>query len=131
MRRQFQLTKDDTDGLAARGLEWEGLVEGQTQWLIIHKYPIPEGYNTRAALAALRIPASYPDVDIDMIYFYPPLALTSGKAIKQLSPLSIDGKQYQQWSRHRTPLNPWRPGLDNVCTHLLQADTWLDRELRA
>ena len=65
-----------------------------------------------------------------MVYFYPALALTSGTAIKQLTPSQIDGKQYQQWSRHRTSANPWRPGLDNICTHLLQVDSWLERELK-
>jgi hypothetical protein len=65
-----------------------------------------------------------------MVYFYPALALTSGKPIPQLTPTAIDGKQYQQWSRHRTAANPWRAGLDNVCTHLLQVNSWLDRELR-
>jgi E2/UBC family protein E len=82
------------------------------------------------AAAALRIKPSYPDDDIDMVYFHPALALTSGKSIGQLSLLALDGKQYQQWSRHRTPANPWRPGLDNVCTHLLQVNNWLERELK-
>jgi len=81
-------------------------------------------------MSPLRIPPSYPDDQIDMVYFYPALALTSGKAIGQLSPLAFDGKQYQQWSRHRTAQNPWRPNLDNVCTHLLQVNNWLERELR-
>jgi len=80
------------------------------------------------ATAALKIPPSYPDDQIDMVYFSPALALTSGRGIAQLTALTFDGKQYQQWSRHRTAANPWRPGLDNVCTHLLQVDSWLERE---
>lgn len=130
LRRAFQLPEEDVECLAARGFNWESVIEGGTKWLIIPGYPIPEGYNHRAADLALRIPPSYPDADIDMVYFSPALALASGKAIRQLTVLRIDGKDYQQWSRHRTPANPWRPGLDNVCTHLLQADTWLGRELK-
>lgn len=130
MRRQFQLGEEDVEGLAARGLAWEAIVEGNTKWLILPEYSIPAGYNHQTASVALRIKPSYPDDDIDMVYFYPPLALTSGKTIKQLTPSQIDGKQYQQWSRHRTSANPWRPGLDNVCTHLLQVDSWLERELK-
>jgi hypothetical protein len=130
MRRQFQLGEEDVEGLAARGLAWEAIVEGNTKWLILPAYLIPTGYNHQTASAALRIKPSYPDDDIDMVYFYPALALASGKAIKQLSLCQIDGKQYQQWSRHRTSANPWRPGLDNVCTHLLQVDSWLERELK-
>jgi hypothetical protein len=130
MRRQFQLTEEDEECLKARGLAWETAVENNTKWLIIPEYPIPDGYNFRAASAALRIPPSYPDDQIDMVYFFPALALATGKAIKQLTLHRIDGKQYQQWSRHRTPQNPWRAGLDNACTHLLQVDSWLARELK-
>jgi hypothetical protein len=45
-------------------------------------------------------------------------------------PLAFANKRYQQWSRHRTAQNPWRPGLDNVCTHLLQVNNWLEREFK-
>ena len=132
MRRQFQLTEEDEACLTARGLQWETVVETatKTKWLIVHAYPIPEGFNHRSASVALRIPPSYPDEQIDMAYFSPSLALLSGAAIKQLTMTTIDGKPYQQWSRHRTATNPWRPGLDNACTHLLQTDTWLERALK-
>jgi hypothetical protein len=76
------------------------------------------------------MPPKYPDEQIDMVYFDPPLALQSGRGINNLSLLTIDKAQYQQWSRHRTSANPWRPGLDNVCTHLLQVRTWLQREVQ-
>jgi Prokaryotic E2 family E len=130
MRRAFQLAEEDEECLVALGLKWEAIIENGTKWLVFPEYPIPEGYNHRVAAAALRIKPSYPDDDIDMVYFHPALALTSGKGIRQLSPLALDGKQYQQWSRHRTAANPWRPGLDNVCTHLLQVNNWLERELK-
>lgn len=130
MRRQFDLPEEDEECLAAMGREWETLVEGGTKWAILPDYPVPEGYNHQSVTAALRIPPSYPDDQIDMVYFSPPLALTSGKPIGALSALQIDNKTYQQWSRHRTGANPWRPGIDNICTHLLQVDSWLDRECR-
>jgi hypothetical protein len=130
MRREFQLGEEDEEGLAARGLAWESVIEGNAKWLIFPEYPIPEGYNHRVASAGLRIKPSYPDDEIDMVYFHPSLALTNGKSIAQLSLFTLDGKQYQQWSRHRTKANPWRPGVDNVCTHLIQVDDWLERELR-
>lgn len=116
MRRAFQLSEDE-ECLAACGLRWEAVIENNVKWLVFPNYPIPEGYNHRSASAALRIPPSYPDDQIDMVYFSPALALTNGRAIGQLSPLTFDGKPYQQWSRHRTNENPWRPGLDNVCIH--------------
>jgi hypothetical protein len=130
MRRAFQLSEEDEECLAARGQPWEAVIENGVKWLVFPEYQVPEGYNHRKVIAAVRIPPSYPDDQIDMVYFYPPLALTNGKVINQLSEVELEGKKYQQWSRHRTPANPWRPGLDNVCTHLLQADSWLEKEIR-
>ena len=129
-RRQFKLPEEDVESIEAGAFPWETVVDGGAKWLIIHSYPIPEGYNHHTADLALRIPPSYPDDQIDMVYFSPPLALTSGRVIGQLSGVTIDGKGYQQWSRHRTPANPWRAGLDDIGTHLLQVDDWLRRELK-
>ncbi len=130
MRRDFAFSEDDTGCLDANGLLWETLIDGGTKWLIVRGFPIPVGYNHPASDVALRIPPSYPDVDMDMAYFYPELLLTSRKVIRQTQvKVLVEGKQYQQWSRHRTSANPWRPGLDNVCTHLLQVTTWLQREV--
>jgi hypothetical protein len=128
MRRQFELSEEDKACLDARNAEWEAINENNTKWVIVPGFAIPEGYNHRSASAALRIPPSYPDVQIDMVYFSPALALTSGKPIRQLTPLTIDGKPYQQWSRHR-PAGEWRLGIDSICTHLLQVEVWLKNEL--
>jgi hypothetical protein len=130
MRREFVLGEEEEDCLTSKGLNWETIVEGNTKWLILRQYRIPAGYNVAVADAALRIPPSYPDDQIDMVYFHPALALTCGRTVGALTPHPIEGKQYQQWSRHRTAANPWRSGIDNICTHLLQVDSWLDRELR-
>ena len=130
MRREFLLNEEDEAFLAGIGVDWEAVVEGTTKWLILRRLPIPAGYNVSVADAALRIPPSYPDDQIDMVYFSPHLSLVNGCGIGALTPLTIEGKVYQQWSRHRTAANPWRPGLDNVASHLLQVRTWLERELR-
>lgn len=129
MRRAFQLGQEDEECLAARGRPWEAIIENNAKWLLFPEYAVPHGYNHRLATAALRMPPSYPDDQIDMVYFHPALALVSGKGIAQLSMCTVDGKPYQQWSRHRKA-GEWRPGIDNVCTHLLQVDDWLERELR-
>jgi hypothetical protein len=129
LRRQFKLPEDDEDCLTARRLSWETIRGGDAMWLIVHDYPIPGGYSATVARLALHLPPTYPDDQIDMVYFNPSLALASGRGIRQLSMTTIDGQPYQQWSRHRTPVNPWRPGVDNIGTHLIQVDTWLRREL--
>jgi hypothetical protein len=130
MRRQFQLAEEDETCLTARSPIWEAVIENATKWVIVPDFAVPLGYNERSASAAFRILPSYPDNQIDMVYFYPALALNSGRAIRQLTLCQIDGKQYQQWSRHRQP-GEWRPGIDSICTHMLQVNDWLQKELRS
>jgi len=129
MRRDFALNEEDVECLTNTGLTWDAILLSGTKWIILRKYPIPSGYNVTESDAALRLPPLYPDDQIDMVYFHPPLALSSGRNMNALTFHPLEDKQYQQWSRHRTAANPWRPGLDNVCTHLLQVDSWLQREL--
>jgi hypothetical protein len=129
LRRQFSLPEEDIEALEALALPYETLVEGRVNWLIIDGYTVPEGYSQTTATVALRIPPSYSDAQIDMVYFHPALTLKSGRLIKALTAVQIDGRTFQQWSRHRTRVNPWRTGLDNVGSHLLLVDTWLKAEL--
>lgn len=63
-----------------------------------------------------------------MVYFYPHLNRTDNKLINALANQLIETTTYQRWSRHRTSVNPWRPGLDNLQTHLMLVDYWLERE---
>ena len=129
MRRQFDLPEGDVDHLTARGLPWEALAERDVRWLLIHGFPVPAGYNHTQVQLALRIEPGYPDAQIDMAYFFPVLARSDGRAIGALSSQMIDGRQFQRWSRHRTDANPWRPGEDDLSTHLLLIEDWLRREL--
>jgi hypothetical protein len=128
VRRQFELPEEDEECLAANGHQWEAIIEGNVKWVLVPDYPVPQQYTHESVIAALRIPPSYPDDQIDMVYFYPPLVLKTGKPIGALSHQHLDEKTFQRWSRHRTGTNPWRPGVDNICTHLLQVDSWLARE---
>lgn len=128
MRRDFKLPEDDERYLNALGLPWETVKEAGTSWLVVHNWSLPAGYNHTTAMAGLIIPPSYPDGQIDMVYFHPHLALTSGKGINKLTPRRFDGRELQQWSRHRTNENPWRPGLDDVASHFTLVNHWLERE---
>jgi hypothetical protein len=130
MRRAFQLPAEDEESLAASGHVWETVSEGQAKWLMIPIFSLPVGYNYQEATVALRIPPSYPDDQIDMAFFSPALALKTGRGIANLSLTTIDERPFQQWSRHRTAANPWRPGLDSICTHLLLVNSWLIKELK-
>lgn len=129
MRRAFQLPEEDVEFLESLGRPWETVKDGDSNWLVIQNWPVPPGYNHSAAHAGIILPASYPDGAIDMVYFFPHLALRCGKGINNLTPRRFDGNEWQQWSRHRTGENPWRPGLDSIATHFQLVEHWLLREL--
>ena len=128
MRREFALPKADEGFLEARGLPWETLNSGG-QWLLMHNFPVPDGYNHDQVSVAVLISSGYPEAQLDMVFFSPALARLDGKVIKATqAKQQLDGKEWQRWSRHRTAQNPWRPGVDNIETHFLLINDWLERE---
>ena len=116
-QRDFSMPEEDADLLKKLNLGWDSLVEG-SRWLILRDYSLPAGYNVEKCDVAISIPANYPVEQLDMFYIYPNLVRADQQPIGALSPQSIEGKQYQRWSRHRTALNQWVPGEDNLATHL-------------
>lgn len=128
MRREFDLPSFDAQYLGTTGLEWETFVEGAGRWLLLHNWPVRTGYNVERVLVALQLPPGYPDAAIDMAYFYPHLSRNDGKSINALSNQDLDGRSFQRWSRHRTGEAPWRPGEDDVLSHLVLVEDWLARE---
>lgn len=128
MRRDFILPQADILHLESCGFPWETVKDQGSHWLIIHDRPVRSGYNVDRVATALMLPPSYPDGPIDMVYFYPALERIDRTEIGALAPHQLDGKQWQRWSRHRTPENPWRPGEDDIPAHLTLVDYWLDRE---
>lgn len=78
---------------------------------------------------ALQIPSGYPTAQLDMAFFHPILKRMDGRVIPNADVMkTLDGKQWQRWSRHYTKQNPWKPGEYNVLTHLLLVEHWLQRE---
>jgi hypothetical protein len=129
MRREFDLPEADREFLDTRGKPWETIVEEKTRWAVVDGFDLPQGYNHQTAAVALRLQPTYPDDQIDMAYFSPHLARVDGKQINALTLLQIDGKSWQQWSRHRAA-DVWRPGIDNIETHLLYVTAFLEGELK-
>lgn len=129
MRKEFALPEEDTEYLESTGLEWECINDGRHKWLLVHSFPVPDGYNVNEVSVALRIDPGYPISQIDMAYLFPALILTNGKNIAALASQPIDGRIWQRWSRHRTGQNPWRSGIDNISTHLQLVTHWFEREL--
>lgn len=127
-RRDFTLLDEDEEFLESLGLTWEAANLRGALWVFIHDYPLPNGYNVSAAKLGIRMSPGYPTAQLDMVYFFPALHRKDGKPIGALSLTQIDGKNFQQWSRHRTSSNPWRPDIDNLSTHIPLADAWLQLE---
>jgi hypothetical protein len=129
-RRQFSLPKEDLDWLERRGLRYELASENGVSRVVINNWPVPAGYDQSAVDVNVRIEPGYPDTQIDMAYFFPALSRLDRRAIGAVCQEGFDGRSWQRWSRHRTPANPWRPGVDNLETHFTLVDDWLIRELK-
>jgi hypothetical protein len=129
LRRDFKLAAEDEEYLDSLKLPWETVRElNGTLLLIIGGWSLPAGYNVPLAKLVLVIPQGYPDTQVDMAYFSPALSRRDGKQINNLSSIQWQVGTFQQWSRHRTGANPWRPGTDDFSTHLSLVDDFLRRE---
>jgi hypothetical protein len=126
-RRQHRLPAEDEESLDALGYPWEIISSGSI-WLLIENYAVPEGYTVKNTTLALLIPPAYPAAEIDMAYFYPALAKTSGRGITAIAMQQLDGKNFQRWSRHRQA-GDWQPGVDSIITHLSLVDNWLKEDV--
>lgn len=129
LRRDFKLAVEDMEYLDSLKLPWETVRDPNGPLLlIIDGWGLPAGYNVSVAKLALVIPQGYPDTQIDMAYFSPALSRRDGKQINNLTSVTWQTGSFQQWSRHRTGANPWRPGTDDISTHLSLVDDFLRRE---
>ena len=129
-RRDFDLPAEDSDWLESRGLRYELVRDGAVLRVVVYGWPVPPGYQIDHVDVNVRIESGYPDTQIDMAYFCPALARADGRGIGSVCNDPFDGRDWQRWSRHRSPANPWRPGVDSLSTHFALIDHWLVRELR-
>ncbi len=128
LRRQFELLPEDRQFLEECGLPWETIVDG-SQWVLVHDFPTHESYNQPRVTAAVRMETGYPNTELNMVYFFPALIRKDGRPIRAANAVQqLDGKPFQRWSRHRTAQNPWKIGRDNLGTHILLVEDWLERE---
>ena len=129
-RRQFALPQEDLEWLDGTPNLFELVAEDGILRVVLYGFQVPSGYHQREVDVNVRIESGYPDTQIDMVYVYPPLERTDGRPIAATCMETFDGKQWQRWSRHRTPVNPWRPGVDNLATHFGLVEHWFSRELK-
>ena len=128
-RRHFALPQEDLEWLNNAPSRFELVAENGLLRVVLYGFQVPSGYRQREVDVNVRIESGYPDTQIDMVYVHPALERTDGRPIAATCMDSFDDKQWQRWSRHRTPVNPWRPGVDNLATHFGLVEHWFSREL--
>ena len=127
-RKQFAIPEEDATALDDGGYDWEAVNSGGT-WLIVRGFKLPACFTPAEASVAISIPSGYPTSPLDMAFFNPPIRRTDGRPIANTeASASIEGVNWQRWSRHYTADNPWKPGEYNTVTHLHLVQSWLDRE---
>ena len=129
-RYDFNVPEVDREWLKNTGLLYELVSENGVLRVVLYGFPLPNGYDRRQVDVNVRIDPGYPDCQIDMVYLCPPVVRADSMPIRALAKDRFDGKVWQRWSRHRTPANPWRPGLDNLSTHFSLVEEWFTREVR-
>jgi hypothetical protein len=112
----LQLLEEDLSFLDKIGVV-NSIDNGSSDWLVLRSCTLPDGYNVQNADVAFMIPKQYPAAALDMFYFYPPLTRADGLPIGALTLQTIEGKDYQRWSRHRTGDNTWDPEIDSISSH--------------
>ncbi|MGJ7557435.1 multiubiquitin domain-containing protein [Variovorax sp. RB3P1] len=129
--RAFPVLNVDEAFLNAKFPSWEAVLDGGRQWILLPDFTLPPGYSVQQVRLALEIQPTYPAVEIDMFYMFPAVTLNSGAQIPAADAMvAIRDQQFQRWSRHRSPAGPWKPGYDNVKTHLALVDNALLKEVQ-
>jgi Prokaryotic E2 family E/Multiubiquitin len=129
-RLQFNPLPADVEYLTSLGLRWEAIIDAGIRAIVIYQWPLPTGYNVGVVDVHVRLTAGYPDAEIDMAYFAPALTRADARGIANLSACTFDGREWQQWSRHRVATSKWRIGEDDISTHMPLVRDWLEVELR-
>lgn len=128
LRRQFELPAEDVEFLDALGLPWEAIQEGANRGVVIDGFSLPPGLTPRIAALMIRVPPQYPAAALDMLWLCPAVTRTDNRPIQALATETFAGRTWQRWSRHRTGPQAWRPGVDNLATHLRFVEISLQRD---
>ena len=122
----MELPPEDIDYLNSQYHDkWYKQQESGKFGVVIEEYCLPDGYEPYHARLMLLIPSGYPASGIDMFYFDPGVCRQDGVSINALGPEEHFGRHWQRWSRHYQ----WRPGIDNLSTHITFIGNQLNSEL--
>lgn len=120
------LTEEDYSDLARMGLKYEE--DEAKRFLVFLNFKLTPGlYQADQCNVLVVIPQNYPTAGNDMLWTYPRLQRTDGRAIAGTLDLnnpaymqcmhSYKGNVYDRWSRHWLEgKQVWRAGRDNITT---------------
>jgi Prokaryotic E2 family E/Multiubiquitin len=120
------LPAQDRQYLVGGGLQFEEVVDGPSNGLIIRGFLLPSGrYDATQADLLILLPFGYSDTPPDMFYLLPWIRLAQVAKYPNAAdqPFIFKGQQWQRWSRHN---NEWRPGIDGIWTMLKRVEYALE-----
>ncbi len=121
------LSSEDMEFLDNGDYKWKPFSENSKNGLVIRNYNLPEDYIPNKSDLMVLIPPGYPVSPIDMFYFSPGVRRKDGRSIEALAEENHFEKTWQRWSRHYQ--DQWRPGIDNVATHIIYVGNQLRFEI--
>ncbi len=122
----MKLLESDQQYLESKGYVYEVEIQGSMLHLIIRDFPFPSAYSVEKADVLIRIPAGYPNSQLDMFWTIPHISLANGGAPARTNHRQNFGdKVWQRWSRHWQA--PWRPGVDGLDTFIAAIHNELKR----
>lgn len=132
LRRDFDLPEEDVQFLNSLGLKWEAIQEGSVRAIILYGFLMPQPFQPTEVNLKIKIPNDYTSgAALDMFFTDSHIARSDGASIKALTESAVfDGKKWWQWSRHYPKGTKWRPGTDNLGTHISFVQHVLDEEGR-
>lgn len=120
LRRHFQLPDEDVQFLDGLKLDWEAVQEGSQRAVLFHSFPLREPFQPKNVGLKIKLPMDYSSgAALDMFFTSVQITRADGKVIPRLTQAgTFDGKTWWQWSRHYPGGTKWRPGVDNLGTHI-------------
>lgn len=114
------LPEPDVDFLVEKEFDCDIIGANNETYITFHNFDLGPSYTPRTSEMRVLIPAAYPQGGLDMFWTRPWVNLVSTNARPDRAdyPQSFQdgGEAWQRWSRHAE--HAWRPGIDNLRTHL-------------
>jgi hypothetical protein len=82
-------------------------------FLVVHDYPIPEGFTPNVTRLLVKLPPLFPDAAPDMFWLNPHVRTSSGAMPQGASVEAVMDGQWQRFSWHLQP-GAWQPGISTL-----------------